>query len=172
MNLGHGEKQNKGLIMDTSFIGYIIAAFFGAGFGVGGNLITRFVTEGKVTPDHLKKEDLDDLKHQFEKHIEKHTQCEREFLPRKDFDKHVDLCVIRSLKKEMTEHEIQHGKLDSEIFTRLKTIEKQINDAAVLSSKFSDLFAKMDLKVGLVVQKLDLIIEDKRQWEGIERRKT
>jgi hypothetical protein len=142
-------------MMDTSFLGYILAAFFGAVFGVGGNLIIEYFTSGKVTPDHLKKEDLNKLEAKVQKHIDHHEECEREYLRKETFDKHVHDCPVKELSKDLISHKLQHGKYDSEIFNRLDNMEKTMSKAADTSEKLTDGLHAVDLKLGLMVNKMD-----------------
>lgn len=150
--------------METSFLGYILAAFFGAVFGVGGNLILRYLTSGKVTPDHLKKEDLNEMKEEFKRHIDRHVDCEKDFVKQSDFDKHLHQCPVKDIEKNLIDHEISHGRHDSEIFTRLKTIEKQIIESSGTFSKLTEGLHEVDKKLGMMVQKMDWFIENKSAW--------
>jgi hypothetical protein len=156
--------------MDPGTLSHAVTAFLAAGFAVGGNLIIRYLVSGKVTPDHLKKEDIAELKNELQKHLERHETCEKDFVKKETFDTHIHNCPVKQVEKDLIDHEISHGRHDSEIFTRLKTIEKQIIESSSMFAKLTDGLHSVDKKLGLMVQRIDLFFDEKK-WNGNERRK-
>ena len=162
-----------------------VAAFLGAGFGIGADLIKRYISSGKVTPDHLKKSDLQKLEETMQKHLDRHTKCEKEFLKKEDalnkddyvkrdeFRIHLHDCPIKEIVAEMAAHKVDHGKVDTETNARLKEMESKMDKSSLAFEKMTDSLHSVNLKLGLMVQRVEdtyALFTKNGKWNGTERR--
>jgi hypothetical protein len=163
----------------------LFVAFGTAFFTLGGQLILRYLTSGKVTTDIPNRAELNKVKEEimgavsiidsdFRKHKEQHAKCSTEFVSVEQFEKHLNNCPINNLQAKFIDHEIQHGSLDSQIFTRLSAIEKQNEATSETSKKLEQGLNSIHEELSLLTQKVETALNGglSKRWNGIERRKS
>jgi hypothetical protein len=140
--------------MDTIFY-LAIGAILAAAFGIGADFIKRWINTGKVTPDHLKKSDLQKLEETMQKHLDRHTECEKDFVKKEDYMRHLHDCPIKQIVTEMAAHKVDHGRVDTETNVRLKEMEIKMDKSGITFEKMTESLHSVDVKLGLMVQKVE-----------------
>lgn len=157
----------------------LVAAFASAFFSIGGGIIFLYLKKGQVTEDHLKKGDIDGLKdwikqlnEEFKSHIDKHNTCEKDFVGKEQFEKHIHECPIKQIVDDMKNHEIRHGSFESRVEQRLISLD----DFVKVTTKSLRFYAGQLSEINTNLQVLIRAFEDHKEengkkWDGIDRRK-
>lgn len=150
----------------------IIAAFLGAVFGVGADMIKSFIKSGKVTPDHAKKEDLEKmetsfntafgkLETAFNNHLDKHEECEKNFVGKEFCEKHIVDCPIKEAVADikaqagyMNQHEVRHGRFETMMDQRLGVIEEFAKDTNLTFKQYSKELNELNTNLKVMVQQV------------------
>jgi hypothetical protein len=132
----------------------IIAAASGALFNLISVLAVRFVSSGKVTPDHLKKEDLNELKDAFNKHLDRHNECEKDFVQKGVFEKHLHDCPIKEVVDDLNRHKVSHGRMETKMDQRLGVIEKFATETNDLLRLYSDRLNDVNTNLQVMIQEV------------------
>jgi hypothetical protein len=149
-----------------------VAAFLGAGFGVGADFIKQYIKSGKVTPEHAKKEDLDKLEKAFKEsfiklegafhgHLDKHNECEKNFVNKEFCERHIIECPIKDavvdIKAQsgyMNQHEVRHGKFETMMDQRLSVIEEFAKETNLTFKQYSKEMNELNTNLRVMVEQV------------------
>jgi hypothetical protein len=133
--------------------------------GAGADLIKQFIKSGKVTPDHAKKEDLDKLEKAFKEsvvklegafnhHVNKHGDCEKNFVSKEVYEKHLHECPIKEIVNDLNRHRIDHGVVDTRMDQRLSVIENFATQTHEMLQIYSDRLNEVNTNLQVMIQEV------------------
>lgn len=133
--------------------------------GAGADMIKQYIKSGKVTPEHAKKEDLNKLEKAFKEsvvklegafnhHMNKHGECEKNFVSKEVFEKHLHNCPIKEVVNDINRHRVDHGILDTKMDQRLRVIEKFATETNELLQLYSDRLNDVNTNLQLMIQEV------------------
>lgn len=142
-----------------------IAALSGAFFNLVFSLVMRFLSSGKVTPDHLKKEDLEKvekafkesfikLEGAFNRHLDRHAESDNDFVLKEAFERHLHDCPIKEVVSDINQHRISHGIMETRMDDRLGVIEKFANETNDLLRLYAERLNELNTNLQIMIREV------------------
>jgi hypothetical protein len=133
--------------------------------GAGADLIKQYIKSGKVTPEHAKKEDLDKVEKAFKEsfiklegafnhHVNKHGDCEKNFVAKEVFEKHLHDCPIKEVVNDINRHRVDHGIVDTRMDQRLSVIENFATETHGMLQIHSDRLNEVNTNLQVMIQEV------------------
>jgi hypothetical protein len=133
--------------------------------GAGADMIKQYIKSGKVTPDHAKKEDLDKLEKAFKEsiiklegafnhHVSKHGDCEKNFVAKDVYERHLHDCPIKEVVNDLNRHRVDHGVVDTRMDQRLSVIENSATQTHEMLQIYSDRLNEVNTNLQVMIQEV------------------